>query len=228
MALYPHSYLFASSRGKCFSGMACKDIIIKSGGKLQDLCRIAISRLKGDTCVHSIVYFVIGIPDICTLTRKKDGVSYYEESWLNLDVDHVSNMKNLILDTESKIKKHGGKVVFSTIAASSFRDWNNHRLMIHKTKYLVYEENYPEMQEKLHEILRETNKFITELNCRNNMITPFLHTYVHKKKGDKIKYIFSKLVDGVHPSEDLGCKWFQYMERIILGNETKLAGTTVK
>jgi hypothetical protein len=35
------------------------------------------------------------------------------------------------------------------------------------------------------------------------MVTPFLHTYVHKKKGGKIKYMFSKLIDGVHPTIDL-------------------------
>ncbi|CAG2195383.1 unnamed protein product [Mytilus edulis] len=227
MVSYPHSYLFTSSRGKCFYGMACKDIYVKSGGRLQDLCRIAVSRLKGDMS-GCIIYFVVGIPDICTLTRKKDQFNLYEESWLDLEVDHVSKMKDIISDTERRIKEFGGKVVFTTITTSSFRDWNSHRLRINKTKYLLYEEEYPKMQEKLHEILREINKFITELNCRNNMITPFLHTYVHKKKGDKIKYIFSKLVDGVHPSEDLGCKWFQYMERIILENETKLAGTTVK
>jgi hypothetical protein len=37
---------------------------------------------------------------------------------------------------------------------------------------------------------------------------PFLHTYVHKKKGGKIKYMFSKLIDGVHPTIDLSRSWF--------------------
>ena len=40
------------------------------------------------------------------------------------------------------------------------------------------------MQDRLHSALREINHFITELNCKNNMVTPFLHTYVHKKKGE--------------------------------------------
>ncbi|CAG2217256.1 unnamed protein product [Mytilus edulis] len=75
MVSYPHSYLFTSSRGKCFYGMACKDIYVKSGGRLQDLCRIAVSRLKGDMS-GCIIYFVVGIPDICTLTRKKINLIY--------------------------------------------------------------------------------------------------------------------------------------------------------
>jgi hypothetical protein len=49
----------------------------------------------------------------------------------------------------------------------------------------------------------EIHQFITELNCKNNMVTPFLHTYVHKKKGGKIKYMFSMLIDGLHPTIDL-------------------------
>ena len=66
------------------------------------------------------------------------------------------------------------------------------------------------MQDRLHSVLREINQFITELNCKNNMVTPFLHTYIHKKKGGKIKYMFSKLIDGVHPTIDLSRSWFKH------------------
>ena len=50
----------------------------------------------------------------------------YEESFLELKIDHVSNMKTCSLDTERQIKKLDGKVVFATIATSSFREWNFH------------------------------------------------------------------------------------------------------
>jgi uncharacterized membrane protein len=33
----------------------------------------------------------------------------YEESFLELEIDHVSNMKASILDTERQIKELGGK-----------------------------------------------------------------------------------------------------------------------
>lgn len=71
-------------------------------------------------------------------------------------------------------------------------------------------------------VLREINQFITELNCKNKIVTPFLHTYVHKKKGGKIKYMFSKLVDGVHPTIYLSRSWFKHMEKVISENEKKL------
>jgi hypothetical protein len=46
-------------------------------------------------------------------------MNLYEESFLELEIDHVSNMKACILDIERQIKELGGKVVFPTIATSS-------------------------------------------------------------------------------------------------------------
>ena len=74
MAGYPHSYLYSSSRGKCFYGMACREVHVKPGGKLNDLCQVAISRIGKDMC-NKIIYFIAGIPDICTMKRKKISIS---------------------------------------------------------------------------------------------------------------------------------------------------------
>ena len=82
--------------------------------------------------------------------------------------------------------------------------------------------NTKKMQEKLHEILRGINRFITEINSRNCMVTPFLHSYVQKKRGYKIKYMFSKLADGVHPSLELSQKWFVHMDKVIATNEINI------
>jgi hypothetical protein len=71
---------------------------------------------------YKIIYFIAGIPDICTMKRKKYRYHMYKESFLELEIDHVSNMKACILDTERQIKELGGKVVFATIATSSFRE----------------------------------------------------------------------------------------------------------
>lgn len=221
MAGYPHSYLYSSSRGKCFYGMACHEDHVKPGGKLNDLCQVAISRIGKDMC-NKIIYFIAVIPDICTIKRKTYRYHKYEESFLELEIDHVSNMKACILDTERQIKELGGKVVFATIATSSFREWNFHRYSINQTDVLKFYEDYDEMQDRLHSVLREINQFITELNCKNNMVTPFLDTYVHKKKGGKIKYMFSKLIDGVHPTIDLSRSWFKHMEKVVSENEKNL------
>ena len=86
---------------------------------------------------NKIIYFIAGIPDICTMKWKKYRYHTYEESFLELEIDHVSHMKTCILDTERQIKELGGKVVFATIATSSFREWNFHRYSIYKTDVLI-------------------------------------------------------------------------------------------
>jgi hypothetical protein len=75
MAGYPRSYLYSSSRGKCFYGMACHEVHVKPGGKLNDLCQVAISRIEEDMC-NKIIYFIDGIPYMCTMKRKKISISY--------------------------------------------------------------------------------------------------------------------------------------------------------
>jgi hypothetical protein len=72
-------------------------------------------------------------------------------------MEHVSNMKAYILDTERQIKVLGGKVVFATIATSSFREWNFHRYSLNKTDILKFYEDYDEMQDRLHSVLRDLN-----------------------------------------------------------------------
>jgi hypothetical protein len=46
----------------------------------------------------------------------------------------------------NKSKKLGGKVVFATIATSSFREWNFHRYSINKTDVLKFYEDYDKMR----------------------------------------------------------------------------------
>jgi hypothetical protein len=116
--------------------MACHEVHVKPGDKLNDLCQVAISRIGKDMC-NKIIYFIAGILDICTMKRKKCRYHTCEESFLEHEIDHVSNMKTCILDTERQIKELGGKVVFATIATSSFREWNFHRYSIYKTDVLI-------------------------------------------------------------------------------------------
>jgi hypothetical protein len=42
---------------------------------MNDLCQVAISRIGKDMC-NKIIYFIAGIPDICTMKMKKISISY--------------------------------------------------------------------------------------------------------------------------------------------------------
>jgi hypothetical protein len=46
--------------------------------------------------------------------------------------------------------------------------------------------------------------------------------YIHKKRGGKIKYMFSKLVDGVQPTIYLSRSWCKHMEKVVSENEENL------
>ena len=60
------------------------------------------------------------------------------------------------------------------------------------------------MQNALNETIQKVNKFIT-----GHLHTPFLHYFIHKKNNYnmKIRYLYHKLVDGVHPIDTLAIKW---------------------
>ena len=44
------------------------------------------------------------------------------------------------------------------------------------------------------------NSYIIKKNLENGVVSPFLHSYVHKRSGKKTRYIYTRLVDGVHPT----------------------------
>jgi hypothetical protein len=75
--MYTNSYIFGSSRGRSMSQVKCKQVNILPGGTYSKLCDLAEKQLRNNTD-PKIVYFIAGIPDICTLTRDKK--QNYEES----------------------------------------------------------------------------------------------------------------------------------------------------
>ena len=91
--MYTNSYIFGSSRGRSMSQVKCKQVNILPGGTYNIAnCDLAEKQLRNNTD-PKIVYFIAGIPDICTLSRDKK--QKYEESYLNLEKDHVLHVQKL-------------------------------------------------------------------------------------------------------------------------------------
>ncbi|CAC5373752.1 unnamed protein product [Mytilus coruscus] len=178
--MFNHTYFFSSSREKCFKEhIRCKEIFVKPGAKLEELANIAYQRLH-TVQEPKIVYIMAGIPDICI----KSKAPAYEESFYNLDDSNkLLSVQNILIQTRTKLESIKCKVVFVTITTMGFQDWNIHRLRCHKTSKLIYLNQYVDMQNKLNSVLHQLNKFITASNEDNNVVTPFLHTYVHKIMG---------------------------------------------
>jgi hypothetical protein len=197
----------------------CKQVNIPPGGTYSKLCDLAEKQLRNNTD-PKIVYFIAGIPDICTLTRDKK--QKYEESYLNLEKDHVLHVQNTISDVEKRMRNIGCKVVFGTITTISFKIWNSHRKFVGKTVHLKHETEYHIMQEQLNSILYTVNSYIINKNLDNGVVSPFLHSYVHKRSGKKTRYIYTRLVDGLHPTHALSAAWTRHLETTIDINEHNL------
>ncbi|XP_052060713.1 uncharacterized protein LOC127700987 isoform X2 [Mytilus californianus] len=221
----PHSFVFTSSRGRNMEGRLHCQFMQVPGGKLKTLCHIAHSKLQF-VQGENIVYFIPDIQDICSLDTDRN--SNHEELYLQSsdnngnEIDHVEKFKSSILEIENVMRSINCKVVFATITTMSFFSWNMHRYGKGETSDLKSCDSYFEMQKKLNSCLHEINKCITRINCGNHVITPFLHTCVHKCCKGKIRYIYNKLVDGVHPGDSLSEKWIEIMNNAIAKNERNL------
>ncbi|CAC5368453.1 unnamed protein product [Mytilus coruscus] len=160
-----------------------------------------------------------GIPGICTRVKSHG----YEESYFNyLNTTKLEDIKNIFRNVRDRLESIQCKVVFVPITTMNIRNWNAHRFDIGKTSKLLYFPEYEIMQAHLNHLIKQINKFITMTNELKNLVTPFLHTYVHKSSGLKTRYINSKLVDGVHPTESLSEKWKIQLLRAMEVNEENM------
>ena len=150
----------------------------------------------------------------------------YEESWFDMDGDKISEIKNKINTIVIRLQAINCKVVLVPVTTMSLTKWNHHRKQIGKTSHLKFLNQYDSMQIKLNETIAEINRFIIELNTKNKMVTPLLHSFVHKVSGSKTRYLYSSLVDGVHQSEDLAQKWIKHMNKTMSQNEKNLKASS--
>lgn len=217
-----NSYIYGSSRGRCLTELDCAGVNVFPGGKILNLFEMAKQRLSTVEGTK-IVYFVCGIPDICMLSRSRN--PKYEESYIDMEASEQSLIDNylekvhLIVDGLQTIGCHA---IFATITTEHFEKWNDHRLSGGKTSLLKYRSLYAAMQTRLNSILTTLNQNITAINNVRGFATPQLHSYIHQRCDGRIRYKYTKLVDGVHPSNDISVKWCKHMRKIISENELRI------
>ena len=219
-----NSFVYGSSRSRCLKNLKCAGVYVYPGGKLLKLSDDAKCRLESVEGTK-IIYFVCGIPDLCTLAR--DRLTHYEESFIDMDVDEefiITSYMEKLNRVAHDFKTLGHYVVFATICTMNFEKWNSHRLEKGKTSHLSFDSRYANMQLRLNAILVTLNQRITSLNVENRMATPLIHNYIHQRcTNGKIRYKYTKLVDGVHPSDDIGFKWVEHFAQVIEENGGRLA-----
>jgi len=190
------------------------------GGKLLTLAQEAykcLNKIEGT----KIVYLMGGIPDICFRAQNK--LVPYEENWFTTQKDQFDNLCKKFQTIISLLQSINCKVVIIPITTMNIANWNTHRLAIKKTKYLLLTKKYETMQEELNEFIHKINNYITEQNTKNKVVTPFIQSFVQRRARSRVKYMYDKLVDGVHPSPSLIHSWISKVNHAMQANEDNLS-----
>ena len=92
--------------------------------------------------------------------------------------------------------------------------YNEHLLKTHQTHTLHHTANYHKMQPLIDNIIDQVNYYIIGKNIINKVSTPYFHSVIRTKKGNKRKHSkffytnnWGGLSDGVHGTYDTRLKW---------------------
>ena len=161
----------------------------------------------------------------------------YEEVIFNGEPEHIAEtLKLQVLDLISSLKSVPNTyVVISPVIPSNIAKWNQIRLSQGKTYILKHTEKYNKWQVQLQETVIIANKYITEINITNNLITPRIQRPVmmsRKLKAHQTKnsYKFSYILfsDGVHPNLHLKNKIAEILAKSITENYNTIKHTSEK
>ena len=216
--------LVGSSRAKSVETQLAKthpdpsNLIIhaKSSAKLYDLSGKAINIIQSkhlDPYTTDVkVYFLAGY---CDLTEMLMGANYEEVVFLE-DVEHaVQRVIYNIDQASSYITSFNFSPVFSTIPPGNLDIWNNTRFLQRKTNFLNYSSRYQEMNKNIIQAIVQINKHILAKNIQNSVSTPYVASTImdnhpgFDRHGNRYppRVHYSRLVDGVHPTEKLSNNW---------------------
>jgi hypothetical protein len=153
----------------------------------------------------SQIYISAGI---CDLTKRLRGPKYEE---VIVDIAESESTKDKILkslnDLQKFALKEGATPIFTTIYPMSLFDWNNKRLNQNKTTNLRYVEDYPIMQTKMEQMIKDVNAHIVRISVNIGVATPLIHKHlVHNRGKGNTSFKYNLLSDGCHPNPALKIK----------------------
>ena len=136
--------------------------------------------------------------------------AYTQESHQSLYPISKTNSTNS--KKQWKIKK--ATPIFCTITRSmNIKLYNEYLLKTHKTHTLHHTANYHKMQPLIDNIICQVNYYIIRKNIANKVSTPYFHSVIRTKKGNKRKHSkffytddWGGLSDGVHGTYDTRLK----------------------
>ena len=194
------------------------------GARIKTLTSKADKILKNLRCNtrDTHVYIMGGINDV---THKIRGWNYTEVIYTEEPHKTITRIIKDIDDCAEKIKSHGAKPIFSTIAACDIARYNTHMLEDkHWTHTLKHTDKYEDMQTRLEQTVEEVNKYIIHINQSTSTSTPFTHSIVHKRRGKRphyYKWDYKMLWDGVHGTEKTKQGWAHCISKAIQTNRKR-------
>ena len=150
------------------------DFIVRPGTPILDLTWEAENIIAHSSTPNSLihVYFIAGLIDI----TKKIEDHIYEKVIFNESFEPApSCVMSLNYQSSKSISKTGATPCYATITPMHLNTWNEHRLNIHRTSYLLHHNHYDSMQTNLIKTITEINSLITELYISNHIQTQDLH-----------------------------------------------------
>ena len=134
----------------------------------------------------------------------------------------TNKLSSLITKASDQIHSLHALPTICTIPPSSLDTWNHTRLNQHKTAMLKYYPQYPEMQHNLIDTIIGINTNIISINQSRHAFTPKLADTIITKPGKNKKHRihYSRLVDGVHPTESVKGDWARILMQAITKNRS--------
>ena len=204
------------------SGLSIPNLTTVPGGKLLEhllpAAMRSVSRIRSSSDDPLLVYVVGGLPDITERIKDRE----YDEIIFptNKDPDQVSTsiINSIEFFSKEIIKCYNTFPVFATIGTQSLETWNTHRHRTRKTKYLLHQHNYNDMQAFLEHTIHIVNCHIKHINTRHGLITPNYarHITTDENLDDPSprglgRPRYSRLSDGCHLKSEKNAKWRSHL-----------------
>ena len=229
--------IIASSRGRNLREKLAKAhpnprklrVYVKPGLRLSSLVgkmNKYLAGIKPEHMARCHVYLVAGICDITYRDYEEHykGNMPYDEVLFNENPnDTFTRVSLTITQLFEEIMDIGATPCMATIVPCSLDTWNTYRLQQLKTGFLLHHRQYQDMQALMVRAIHHLNGFILGINNAHFMFSPLLASTVMTNLGGNRppRIHYSRLADGVHPTEKLKAKWANYILRAIRNNRDR-------
>lgn len=146
-----------------------------------------------------LTYVLTGICDLTVITCKQPWTVALrianEDALVHRYMTNLDMAFSELYSTHM-ITGHRTMVIFATQTGIDFKAYNNYPGDLISPHQLF-----------LNNAITRINRHISNLNASMSILTPFLASSVHQYTRHRYRYVYSKLVDGCHPSANLSAIW---------------------